>query len=197
MRNTGLIAEQSVSAERRSCRDSARAEIAALARSRDAELLHLRLQRGPLHRQAGRSAVRAAQHPAGFPQRAEDVFPFGVGQGARRRRLGCTKSVRTSSDLRSLTSDLRLLRRTSSSLRLIVQRRARREDDRALDDVLQLADVARPGILHQRVHGLGRNGLDPPAHAPGDCLREMADEPRNVVAALAQGGSTTGNTFRR
>src|SRR5262249_47601904 len=73
-----------------------------------------------------------------------------------------------------------------------VQRGARGEDDRALDDVLQLPDVAGPGVLHQGVHGLGRNGLDLPAHSPGDLVREMADEPGDVVAALAQGGQAEG-----
>ena len=67
-----------------------------------------------------------------------------------------------------------------------LQRRAGGEDDRALDDVLQLADVARPGVANQGLHDRGRDGLDPPAHPPGELLGEMADQPRDVVAALAQ-----------
>jgi hypothetical protein len=33
-----------------------------------------------------------------------------------------------------------------------LERRPRREDNRAFDDVLELADVARPGVAHQGVH---------------------------------------------
>src|SRR5258708_1106004 len=63
---------------------------------------------------------------------------------------------------------------------------------RALEGVLQLPDGARPEVLHHDIHGLGGNGLDPAAHAPGDLLREMADESGNVLAALAQGGQHDG-----
>ena len=139
-------------------------------RAGDAELLHLPLQGGPLHAQAGRGPVRAAQHPAGLAQDAEDVLPLGVGQ--RDRRGGRRRRPATAAGLQVAERDL--------------QRRARREDDRALDDVLQLADVARPGVAHQGVHDRGRDGLDLPAHPPGEPLGEMADQQRDVVAALAQ-----------
>ena len=67
-----------------------------------------------------------------------------------------------------------------------LKRRARREDHCALDDVLQLPDVARPRIVHQGLHDGGRDGLDPPAHPPGELLSEMADQPRDVVTAFSQ-----------
>src|SRR5208283_2205650 len=68
-----------------------------------------------------------------------------------------------------------------------LKRRAGGEDDRAFDDVLQLPDIARPGVAHQGLHDRGRDRLDPPAHAPGEPLGKMADQRRDVVAALAQG----------
>ena len=67
-----------------------------------------------------------------------------------------------------------------------LERRARGEDDRPLDDVLQLADVARPGVADQGLHDRGRDGLDPPAHPPGELLGEVADQPRDVVRPLPQ-----------
>src|SRR5262245_45610917 len=68
-----------------------------------------------------------------------------------------------------------------------LQRRTGGEDDRALDDVLQLAYVPRPGVAHQGVHDRRRDGLDLPAHSPGEMLSEMADQQRDVTAAFAQG----------
>ena len=78
-----------------------------------------------------------------------------------------------------------------------LQRRAGGEDDRALDDVLQLADVARPGVARQGIHDRGRDGFDPPAHAAGELLGEMAHQSRDVVAALPQGRQHHRKTFSR
>jgi hypothetical protein len=39
---------------------------------------------------------------------------------------------------------------------------------------------------HQGVHDRGRNGLDPPPHPPGEALREVADQPRDVLGPLPQ-----------
>src|SRR5581483_2030452 len=60
------------------------------------------------------------------------------------------------------------------------------KDDRALDDVLHLADVARPGVFNQGVHDRNRDRLDPPAHPTRKPLDEMAGQHRDVFAALAQ-----------
>src|SRR5262249_20293900 len=64
--------------------------------------------------------------------------------------------------------------------------RAWRKDDGAFKDVLHLADVARPGVANQGVQDRGRDGLDPPAHAPREPLGEVASEHRNIVAPLTQ-----------
>ena len=68
-----------------------------------------------------------------------------------------------------------------------MKRRAGGKTDRATDDVLQLPDVARPRVANQGLHDRGRDGLDSPARLPGEPLGKMADQRRNVVAALAQG----------
>ena len=113
---------------------------------------------------------RAAQHPPGLAEDAQDVVPFGVGQGARRsgRRPG----------LRG--RGLQVGGGGPGAM-------GRGEDDRPLDDVLvKLPDVARPGVADQGVHDRGRDGLDPPTHPPGEPLGEMADQPRDVVTTLPQ-----------
>src|ERR1700719_2606270 len=53
-----------------------------------------------------------------------------------------------------------------------LQNRARREDDRALNEVLQFADVARPLPAHQSFHGSRGNAGDGLSHLTG----ELADE---------------------
>jgi hypothetical protein len=56
-------------------------------------------------------------------------------------------------------------------------------DGRALDDVAQFADIARPVVLEQRVHRLGRH-----LQAMMRCLIELAKkaghERRNVLTPL-------------
>ena len=61
-----------------------------------------------------------------------------------------------------------------------------REDHGALDQVLQLADVARPVVARQRLHRLGRDRLDRLLHPPRELLREVAHQHRDVLAPLAQ-----------
>src|SRR5438105_15696466 len=68
---------------------SAPAEIKALARTGDAQLLHFRLKGGPFHGQTSRGAVWSPENPAGFAEDADDVIAFGVGKRDNRavRRL--------------------------------------------------------------------------------------------------------------
>src|SRR4051812_26332897 len=73
--------EREWSAEGKCADVSADAERSALLRTCDAELLNFRLEGGPFHGQTSRRAVAAAEHPPGFAEDAEDVVPFGVGEG--------------------------------------------------------------------------------------------------------------------
>src|SRR5882672_9708707 len=50
----------------------------------DAEPFHLPTQCGTFHPKAGRGPLRAAQHPAGLAESADDMLPLRVGQGDRR-----------------------------------------------------------------------------------------------------------------
>ena len=63
---------------------------------------------------------------------------------------------------------------------------ARREDDRAFDDIAQLADVAGPIICLQRGHGFIGDGRRTQALLGRITREEAVRERRNVVAPLCQ-----------
>ena len=60
------------------------------------------------------------------------------------------------------------------------------ERDRALDDVLELADVARPVVGFEQIHRLLREPVDVLAHLIAVFRQEVFRQQRNVFAALAQ-----------
>src|SRR3990167_4348987 len=60
------------------------------------------------------------------------------------------------------------------------------EHERALDDVLELADVPGPPVLLEDGEGLGRHPPDALAELGGDLLDEVRDERRDVLATLAK-----------
>ncbi len=65
-------------------------------------------------------------------------------------------------------------------------RRARRQDHRPLDRVLQLANVAGPVVLLQPGQHAVVDPVDAPAGPMRVLLNEVLDQRRNVVAPLAQ-----------
>ena len=64
--------------------------------------------------------------------------------------------------------------------------RARRKNDGTLDQVLQLANVARPERSLQRVHRGARNDGDAALERPRKLVDEMMDERGNIVRPFAQ-----------
>src|ERR1700684_4695963 len=60
-----------------------------------------------------------------------------------------------------------------------------RQDDRALNQILQLANVARPGIPLKGSHGFRRNVIDSLPHAAAKQGHEMSDKFGNVFPALS------------
>ena len=56
----------------------------------------------------------------------------------------------------------------------------------ALDDVLQLADVARPGVVHHRGEGFRADFLRDETAVGREAGQKVLDEHRDVVLALAQ-----------
>ena len=77
-------------------------------------------------------------------------------------------------------------RRTCSGIRSGPMRVPVRQHDRALDDVLELAHVARPVVVHQQIERFGRQLECGPRVLVAVLLEEVLDEQRDVVLALAQ-----------
>ena len=67
-----------------------------------------------------------------------------------------------------------------------VEDRAAGENDGTLEEVLQLADIARPGPARECVHGLVGNALDDLAHAAAVRGHKVAHQDGNVSGAFAQ-----------
>ena len=69
---------------------------------------------------------------------------------------------------------------------LEVEGGAGREDDGALQDVLQLADVPGPSIGDEAPHGLPAHSVDPLADASGELVDQEPHEQRDVLGAVAE-----------
>lgn len=67
------------------------------------------------------------------------------------------------------------------------------QNEQPLDQVLELAHVARPGMLLELLHGLGAVKGRLAVGAPGLEFREPPDEQRDVFAPLAQGRQAQGH----
>src|SRR5688572_19795043 len=103
------------------------------------------------------------------------------GDGADLQRLGGFTTVTREAFERTLDHDLLLLLEierviTGTTSRLLSDFRGQvtnanvgivGKDDRAFDGVLQLPDVTRPSVVHQRRHGIRRHGADVLLHAGG------------------------------
>src|SRR5262249_51673736 len=63
---------------------------------------------------------------------------------------------------------------------------AAREDDSALDEVLQFPDVARPGISGQGCHRLSWNPFNPFLHLLCKSVGEEMHQQRNIFGTLTQ-----------
>ena len=66
------------------------------------------------------------------------------------------------------------------------QRRARCENHRALQDVFQLAHIARPVVRAQPRHCLLANRVDLPANARGELCHKELNQQRQIIRALPQ-----------
>src|ERR1035437_4825989 len=62
-----------------------------------------------------------------------------------------------------------------------------RDDNCALDEVLELAYISRPRVAHQRVECFRGNRFNRTVHAARIFLSEVAHKCGNVVLSLAQG----------
>ena len=115
----------------------------------------------------GGRAARPVDDPVRLPQDREDVVPLDVFQGGGRLVGGFGSGL-------------------AEDVGIDLERGAGREDDGALEDVLQLADVARPRVRHQPAQG----GRVDPVKPPGDPRRELVEEvlrqERDILRPLAE-----------
>src|ERR1019366_3444472 len=63
-----------------------------------------------------------------------------------------------------------------------------REDHRTFDGVFQFANIAGPGVAHQRTQSLGAEVAAREVILLGILFQEVLDEQRNIFTALAQRG---------
>jgi len=70
------------------------------------------------------------------------------------------------------------------------------EEDGAFDEVFEFANVSRPGIVSEGVHGFGGNVLDAFVELAAEALHEVADEEREIFGALAEGGDLDGENVQ-
>src|SRR5882724_10783531 len=63
---------------------------------------------------------------------------------------------------------------------------AGRKNHGALEQIFEFANVARPGVGDERVHGFGWNVLHGFIQTTAELLHEVADKKRDVLAAIAK-----------
>src|SRR5262249_55547127 len=75
---------------------------------------------------------------------------------------------------------------------LEVEGGSRRQDDGALQHILQLADVSGPAIRYQASHALLAHCFDPAAGARGKLVDQEPRQERDVLSAVAEWGEGDG-----
>src|SRR6266550_2250823 len=73
---------------------------------------------------------------------------------------------------------------------------AGREQDSALDEVFEFADVTGPGIMREGVHGIGGNVFDILVELAAESLHEIANQQREIFGALAERGNLNGENIQ-
>ena len=165
-------------------------------RREDLEFQHPRPQRAGVHREDGGGAVGPVDPPARVFEDSEDVPALEVAQRQQLSRLAecCDGSSDALSDSRPRGA-VGSVRSHPSGQR---QRRAAAEQDRALDHVLQLTDVARPAVIPERVDGPLRDVVERAPDALCAQRRSAACASGSMSETRSRsGGIVTGKTFRR
>ena len=97
---------------------------------------------------------------------------------------------------RSTSSSVNAGSRDQGRLQAIRQHNPKRgpvgQNHRPLDDIAEFTDVARPGVVSERLHRPARDVLDDLAELPAKLLDEGPDERRNVFPAVAQRRNVNG-----
>src|SRR5579885_3257814 len=140
----------------------------------DPVLLHLRDERPSL--QAERLG-RGVAVSSGLPERLDDHAPLDVGQSFLERGAGPDPLRQVDDPVRRRRGQQEVLRSDDVALG---------EDNRPLDRILELADVARPivaiELLDRQIGDLRRGS----ARREAVLVEEVLDQERNVVFTLTQ-----------
>ena len=136
----------------------------ALQRSLDPEFLHPELERASFEAKAVGGPPRPGQDPTRLLQRRQDVGSLGLFE-----RLLRTAFSGGFVDFREG----------------YLQHLAGRQNHGTLDQVLQLANVARPRISQQRIHRCRCDQRDLPVHASATLVGEVGDQQRNVLGSFS------------
>src|SRR5262245_58873571 len=150
----------------------------SVARASDSELLHPASEGIGMHPEDLGRSFGPLDDSSGALQSGDDMSPLGLFQGGSESRwrrlvemltgsLGATH-VRSQPD------------RSGQKLPFQLEGRTPREDDRSLDDVLQLADVTRPRVAHQPIHRLSGDRIDLATESPSEARKKELREQRNV-----------------
>src|SRR5215510_17429 len=155
----------------------------------DSELLHPASQGVGMYLEDLRRAPGPLDDAFGSLESGHDVSPLSLLQSSGEpRRSGL---VRGSSQLPLAPCTRPMLpawRRKQIPVEL--QRSAARQDDRPLDDVLQLPDVAGPRVAHEPTHCFGGDRFHRPAEPPREASEKEHRELRNVRRPLPQRRNT-------
>src|SRR5216684_6047928 len=137
-------------------------------RSENPQPSHLGKQCDSFQSEFRRCAAWPTDDPAGMLKCFHNQTAIGVFQGHRR--------LESSGAMQTGGHELCLL-----FVKRVWEHAVPRKDNRAFHQILQLADVARPGIPLKGSHGFRRNVVDLLPHAAAKHLHEMRDKSRNVL----------------
>src|SRR5260221_4100763 len=129
----------------------------------DFELRHASFERARFQTEHLRGAAVAPHAPSGFLENGPDMIALDLGQPLAAAR-----------------------RAQSRARRLDDESRAGRDDDRALDDVPKLPDIAGPRVSLEREDLFLRNGLDSFAQGFRKFFDEAPGQYRNVLLTFAE-----------
>src|SRR5262245_28503869 len=149
----------------------------AVAGTLDGQLVHSTAQSVGMEREHLRRALRALDQPASLLERGENVgavhlLERGESDRSAGRRLASSVSGCGGYHREKIFPKL--------------EYGALAEHGRALDDVLQLADVAGPRVAHETVHRRLGHPLDPPAELLAELSQKERHQLRDVGCALSE-----------
>ncbi len=123
---------------------------------------------------AAQQRVGTGEHPVGLLENGEDVPAFHLLESCRAVEIATLRDAR-----------LEVAQRT-------LEHRSLRQYDRPFDQVLHLANIPRPGISDENIHGLGGDAFDLLPHVAREVLRKVAYQEWDIFRVLAQRGNMDG-----